>query len=127
MSISKRDYRPVKREAITHNGYHTYDESGYTLRCLAEKAYAALLPSERMSLDLRCDHLVAQLRKITVHPFGLQSQSLRELVLAVYMVKTYQGSNMTEIMHSAIMGRRRVETVDSVEFLSMFPHAKVTA
>jgi hypothetical protein len=113
MALSRTpDYRPAKR-AIQHNGYHEYTESGYTLRTLAEKAYAALLPAERMTLDLRCDHLVKELRKLhpNSYPLGLQSQSLREVLLGVYLAKTYQGNNMVEIMHSAIMGRKRVETV----------------
>jgi hypothetical protein len=111
MSNNKADYKPVKRTAIQHNGFHTYDESGYTLRTLAEKAYAALLPSERMTLDLRCDNLVKELRKLhpNSYPLGLQSQSLREVLLGVYLCQTYQGTCMTEIAHSAIVGRLRVK------------------
>jgi hypothetical protein len=114
MSLHKADYKPAKRAVIQHNGYHEYSESGYTLRTLAEKVYSQMLPPERMELDLRCDHLVKELRKLrglgdNNSTLGIQSQSLREVLLGVYLCKTYQGANMTEIMHSGIMGRERVE------------------
>ncbi len=85
-----------------------------TLRELAECGYQALIPADRMAVDLFCQRVRrVMLEKSGSDTVNLQYQSLREFALAVWLVCTFDGGgengrvNMTKTIAAALEGRRR--------------------
>lgn len=85
-----------------------------SLRELAECAYQALTPADKMNVDIFCQRLLDALRdKAGRDNISLQYQSLREYVLAEWLVTTFEGGGangnitMVKTIGAALQGNRR--------------------